>query len=349
MIEAAPSREADQLEGAVEPEQNLLPVVGHEAATGQLAGVLEAGRLPGAILLSGPRGIGKATLAFALARQVLTRTGDEDAHRVDEQVVAGAHPNLFALRRQPREGKGFYTVIRVDEVRQLKDRLHRTRGRAGHRIAIVDAIDDCNPSAANALLKTLEEPPAETLFLLVSHRPGLLLPTIKSRCLRIALRPLENGDVKEILVRQRPGDDAHAIDHAVALAEGRPRRAFEALALNQEGALTALRDWLRSPAAGRSATHLAIADALIAEAGGAETSFAREMITDWLAGEARAAAIAGPSALRRLASANELWEKAHALFADQESLNLDARQTLIGVFDAIRQHVHRTASLTEPL
>ena len=82
--------------------------------------------------------------------------------------------------------------------------MRRTRGRAGHRVAIIDAIDDCNPQAANALLKTLEEPPAETTFLLVSHRPGALLPTIKSRCHPLALRPLADGDVRTVLAEQRP-------------------------------------------------------------------------------------------------------------------------------------------------
>ncbi|HTJ56860.1 MAG TPA: AAA family ATPase [Devosiaceae bacterium] len=338
--------EADQLEDVVAPEQNLSPVIGHEAALGHLASVLDAGRLPGAILLHGPQGIGKATLAFALARQILVRTGDEEAHRVDEQVVAGAHPNLTVLRRTPKDGKGFYTVIRVDEVRELRDRLHRTRGRSGHRIAIIDAIDDCNPSAANAMLKTLEEPPTETMFLLVSHRPGLLLPTIKSRCLSIALRPLADEEVRHVLAEQRP-DAGETLDHAVTLAEGRPRRGFEALALNDEGALTTLRDWLRAPMAGRSAAHLAIADQLIAEAGGAETGFAKEMIVDWLAAEARDAALAGPEARRRLASANDLWDKAHSLFADEETLNLDARQTLVAVFDAIRSHIQKTATFAE--
>ena len=94
MSDGAPQREADQLEGVTVPEQNLLPIVGHEATRVHLAGILDAGRLPGAILLHGPSGIGKATLAFALARQVLVRTGDEPAHRVEEQALAGAHPNL---------------------------------------------------------------------------------------------------------------------------------------------------------------------------------------------------------------------------------------------------------------
>ncbi|HVW91073.1 MAG TPA: AAA family ATPase [Devosia sp.] len=337
-------READQLEGVVLPEQNLSPVSGHAAALAQLEEILAAGRLPGAIMLAGPQGIGKATLAFALARRILTVTGDEDAHRVDEQVVAGVHPNLFALRRQPREGKGFYTVIRVDEVRELREAIRMTRGRAGHRVAVVDAIDDCNASAANAMLKTLEEPPPETTFLLVSHRPGLLLPTIRSRCLHIPMRPLADREVREVLAVQRPDG---ALDHAVALAEGRPRRGFEALALAEEGALAALRRWLEAPGTAPAARHLAIADALVAESGGAETGFARDLIDGWLLTEARAAAIAGPMARARLASANELWDKAHLLFADQETLNLDARQTLVAVFDAIRSHAQKTAPAAE--
>ncbi len=293
MSEAAPAREADQLDDVVVPEQNLAPIVGHAEARRRLDALIGGNLLPSAILLHGPQGIGKATLAFALARQIFIRTGDEDAARVDGQVVAGSHPNLYALRRQPKDGKGFYTVIRVDEVRELRERLRRTRGRAGYRVAIVDAIDDCNPSAANALLKTLEEPPPETLFLLVSHRPGLLLPTIRSRCLSVALRPLEDGEAQQVLARARPDLPAATIDHAVSLAEGRPRRGFEAMALSDEGALAALRRWLAAPAQGGAAIHLALAEAIVTGAGGAEASFAHDMLTGWLAAEARVAALQG--------------------------------------------------------
>ena len=346
MIELAAAREADQLEGVTPPEQSLLPVIGHAAAQAHLDGILAGARLPNAILLHGPQGIGKATLAFALARRIFVKTGDEGAHRVEEQMLAGAYPNLFVLRRAPKDGRGFYTVIRVDEVRELREKLHQTRGRAGHRVIVVDSIDDCNPSAANALLKILEEPPPDTIFLLVSHRPGLLLPTIKSRCLSVALRPLGDDEVGEVLAAGE--SQAGNLGHAVSLAEGRPRRGFEALALSEEGALTALRDWLRAPATGQPSRHVAIADALIAEAGGGETSFARDMIVDWLADEAREAALAGPSARPRLASANDLWDKALALFADADELNLDARQTLVAVLDAIRAHALKNASPAEP-
>jgi DNA polymerase-3 subunit delta' len=317
-------------------------LVGHEAVRSAVRAQLAAGRLPGAVLLHGPQGIGKATLAFTLARDILTATGDEDAHRVDEQVAAGAHPNLAVLRRRPRDGKGYYTVIRVEDVRELREELHMTRGRAGHRVAIVDPIDDCNANAANALLKTLEEPPPETTFLLVSHRPGQLLPTIHSRCHSLALRALGDTDVSTVLTAQRPDAGVDEIARAVGFARGRPRRGFEALALSPESVLGGLQTWLQAPLRHPSAIHLALADAIGADRDGPDLSFARELLNDWLAEEAKAAAISGER--MRLASAGELWEKADALFAETDALNLDMRQTLVTIFDAIRKHVQTTSS-----
>jgi DNA polymerase-3 subunit delta' len=341
-------REPDQLDGVRLPEFQPA-LVGHEAARAGVIAQLEEGRLPGGVLIHGPQGIGKATLAFDLARAIFARTGDEDPAHIFDQVASGGYPNLRLLRRAPREtGKGFYTVIRVEEVRELIERLHKTRGRKGHRIVVVDAIDDCNASSANALLKILEEPPADTMFFLISHRPGQLLPTIKSRCHQLALRPLSDTDVRAVLVSGMPDADGEALDAAVALAEGRPRRGFEALLMTDSGSLYALKTWLAQPGRAPSGAHLALADALGADRDGAAARFARDIILDWLAAEARIAANAGTSARGRLASANELWDKAHALFADADEYNLDARQTLIVLFDAIRKHVQQHAFLTEP-
>lgn len=335
-------REAEQLEGVRLPEF-ASGVVGHAAAQASVAEQLAARRLPGGVLIHGPLGIGKATFAFDVARKVLTATGDEDEHRVAEQVASGGHPNLFVLRRQARDtGKGFYTVIRVDEIRALRERMRRTRGRAGHRVAIIDSIDDCNPQAANALLKTLEEPPDETVFLLVSHRPGSLLPTIKSRCHALALRPLSDADVGTVLAGQQPDAD---LDAAIVLAEGRPRRGFEALAMPDQGLLIALERWLSAPDALPAAAHLMIADQVAAAKDGPEAAFARDIVRDFLAAEARDAAISENRP--RLASANALWEKATAQFADADEYNLDARQTLIGIFDAIRRHRQHFALAAE--
>lgn len=349
MTDDVEQREPDQLEGVKPPEFHHGAVIGHGAARARLSTMLDEGRLPGGILIHGPRGIGKATLAFDLAREIFTRTSDEAPAHIADQVASGSYPNLRVLRKAPKEtGKGFYTVVRVDEVRELVERLHKTRGRAGHRVVIVDAIDDCNISSANALLKILEEPPADTLFLLVSHRPGQLLPTIKSRCQQLALRPLGDEDVRTVLLQGMPGTDQENLSRAIALAGGRPRRGFEALLMSDSGNLGRLKAWLEDPARPPVGAHLGLADALGADRDSAGARFAREMMLDWIAAEARRSAGAGVSARRRLASANELWDKAHAVFADADEYNLDARQTMILVFDAIRKHVQSQASLTEP-
>lgn len=348
MTDEFAQRESDQLEGVGLPEYQT-GLIGHAAARAGLLSQLDEGRLPGGILIHGPRGIGKATLAFEMAREIFKRTGDEEPAHIQEQVAAGSYPNLRVLRKAAKEtGKGFYTVIRVEEVRELIVRLHRTRGRAGHRVMIVDAIDDCNASSANALLKILEEPPADALFFLISHRPGQLLPTIKSRCHHLALRPLRDEDVRLVLTAGMPDADKEAMDRAVVLAGGRPRRGFEALLMTDSGSLSALKAWLDDPTRSPVGVHLSLADALGADRGSAAAHFARDIILDWLAAEARSAGGAGASARGRLASASELWDKAHALFADADEYNLDARQTLIIIFDAIRRHAQRQASLTEP-
>ena len=334
------------LEGLPLPEQRHA-AIGHDAARDAVLQQLREGRLPGAYLLHGPQGIGKATFAFDLAASILLATGDETPERVREQVAALSHPNLFVLRRRPKDSKGYYTAIRIEDVRELRDALHHTRGRAGHRIAILDSIDECNPSAANALLKTLEEPPADTTFLLVSHRPGQLLPTIKSRCHTIALRPLEDSMVARVVTADIPDLDSDTLRRALTLAGGRPRRAFETLAVAEDSPVGPLVVWLQSPDTLPAGTPLALADAIGADPQGPDMSFAREILLDWLADEARNAALQPESRLR-LASATELWDKANALLGEADSVNLDIKQTLVVLFDAIRKHRQTTAISTEP-
>jgi len=331
----------DALDG-VSPPERAPSLVGHSAVHDSLKAQLAAKRLPGAFLLHGPQGIGKATLAFTFAADVLTATGDEPEDRVKAQIEAGAHPNVLTLRIALNDSGKFYTVIRVEDVRHLRDWLHQTRGRAGYRVCIIDSIDDCNPSAANALLKILEEPPAETVFILVSHRPGALLPTIRSRCQAQALRPLSRAEVHQIVSAQMIDADPAQIDRAVDLSAGNPRRAFEALVLDELEALETLERWLADPLGHATGTHLDLAESL-AKTGGPELQFARDLIVAWMAEEARTAAAGGAATRNRLASATELWDKAHDLFADADIYNLDMRQTLVSIFDTLKQHVERHA------
>jgi DNA polymerase-3 subunit delta' len=328
------------------PEQRQA-AIGHDAARAAVLTQLAERRLPGAIMLQGPQGIGKATLAFELAAAILTATGDEEAHRVREQVAALSHPNLAVLRRRLKDSKGYYSVIRVEDIRELRETLQHTRGRAGHRIAILDSIDECNPSAANALLKTLEEPPADTTFLLISHRPGQLLPTIRSRCHNLALRGLADNLVRDVIVASHPELEAEVLDRAIQLAGGRPRRAFETLALAENSPVGALLTWLQAPQRAPIAAQIMLADALGADPQGPDMSFAREILNDWLANEMREAAMQ-PGGRSRLASATELWEKAGALLGEADSVNLDMKQTLTVIFDAIRKHCALIANPAEP-
>ena len=170
---------------------------------------MASGRLHHAWLIAGPRGVGKATLAYRAARALLA-TGGAPAtldvapdHAVARRVRAGSEPRLAVLRREWDEGKNrLPDVIGVDAVRRLIARLSLSAADGGRRAVIVDAADEMNPQAANALLKLLEEPPERTTMLLVAHRPSALLPTIRSRCRLLRLHPLGAREMAEAMGRE---------------------------------------------------------------------------------------------------------------------------------------------------
>jgi DNA polymerase-3 subunit delta' len=198
--------EADRLENFPHPRETH-HLYGHEAAERMLAGAFATGRMHHGWLLAGPEGVGKATLAYRVARHVLSPAAQRDAagQALDVPIDSGAarqvralsHPGLLVLRRTwDARSKRFSASIPVDEIRRLRSFLGLTAGEAAWRVVIVDRADELNPSAANALLKSLEEPPARVLFLLVTSVPGSLLPTIRSRCRRLDLAPLDFEPLK---------------------------------------------------------------------------------------------------------------------------------------------------------
>ncbi|MGU3537810.1 DNA polymerase III subunit delta' [Methylobacterium sp. A54F] len=204
-----PERDPDDVEpgdlaGVPRPRETTR-LVGHAAAEAAFAEAIRAGRLHHAWLIGGPPGIGKATLAYRVARWLLANPGSAQVpdrldvpaeHPAARKVAALSHPNLVALRRHRQPGakgtpqKALPTKIPVDAARRALDLFGATAGNAGYRICVVDSAEDLNPNSANALLKMLEEPPPASLFLIVSHAPGRLLPTIRSRCRALALRAL---------------------------------------------------------------------------------------------------------------------------------------------------------------
>src|SRR4051812_34206086 len=222
-------------------ETNVL--FGHREAETALLNAYRSGRIAHAWLLGGPQGIGKATLAYRMARFMLANRDfsasavqaaeslsvdpDDYAARL---VTSGAHGGLLTLERSANDKGVMRTVITVDETRETISFFGSTAAVEGWRVCIVDTVDELNPNAANALLKVLEEPPRQSLFLLVSHAPARVLPTIQSRCRKLPLRPLETADVirAAAAAAQIAADDT-ALAEAASVAEGSVARALTLL------------------------------------------------------------------------------------------------------------------------
>ena len=287
MKEAAP--------GAPTPSANPR-LAGHADAERRLLEAYRSGRLPHAWLFSGPRGIGKATLAYRFARYLLAGGGeggslfglDESNLEVAEEdptfrkIAHGAHPNLAVLERRRDEKGKLQKVISVADVRSVGGFLRLTAAGDGWRIVIVDAADDLNLNAANALLKMLEEPPARALLLLVTHAEGRLLATLRSRCCRLPLTPLGAAELEAVIAPWLPedlGDEDRRI--ITRLAEGAPGRA---LALAGEGAAGLYRrvlEALEALAAGDTAALHDFAEALAAGRDGTAFRTGSELLRWW--------------------------------------------------------------------
>jgi len=246
--------EPDRVEGAPHPRETAR-IFGQETAEAAFLDAVAAGRLHHAWLITGPRGVGKATLGWRIARFLLSQPatgadgpglfGDVAApgpattldlppdDPVARRVLAGTEPRLFHLRRTwDDDARRLRTAISVDEVRRLKAFFQLTAADGGRRVALVDAADDLNLPAANALLKLLEEPPADAVLLLVSHRPAGLLPTIRSRCRELRLAPLAPADLAAALAAAGAVVATDEAGRLAALAGGSVGEALRLLSLD---------------------------------------------------------------------------------------------------------------------
>jgi len=232
-------------------------LVGHDEQKSALLDALESGRMHHAWLIAGPKGIGKRRFADWAALKLLSGergAGDVDAeHPAARLVESGGHPDHRILA-PPEEGKGSATsTIVIDQIRDVADFLHSYPSIAGWRTLIVDALDNMNPNAANAFLKELEEPRPKTVYLLLSHAPGRLLPTIRSRCRMLRLNRLKLQETTSVVRQAMPEADPSAVDALASLADGVPG-AVLGLAGADLAALGAMVDRLAS---GSGATALA--------------------------------------------------------------------------------------------
>jgi DNA polymerase-3 subunit delta' len=350
--------EADRLEGFAHPRETRL-LLGQDAPERTLAAAFSSGRMHHAWLITGRQGIGKATLAYRLARHALARPEERDrsaaslevaAHTAAaRQVTALSHPGLLLLRRpcDPRS-KRFATSIPVDEVRRVKSFLALTGGQDAWRAVIVDSADELNVNAANALLKSLEEPPQRALFLLICSEPSRVLATVRSRCRRLECSPLVGGELRRAVEAALTAAGLDVPTHEEwrrlePLSQGSVRRALQLAAsggLEVQDQIEAL--FATLPEVDWSAAHV-LADQLAFSAQEQRFEAFYELFLAHLSSLVRARAVAAAKAplyplAERLIRADKLpawaalWENALSEKNEAVRLNLDRKALLLGVF-----------------
>ncbi len=326
----------------IPPRENPL-LVGHDQAVRALHGSATTGRLHHAWLIGGPPGIGKATLAYRFARWLLAGGTSSDLSVPEtlpaaRRVAANTHADLLTIeRRFDEKRKKMQGEIVIDTVHEVGKFLRLTPGEGGWRVVIVDGAEEMNRNAANALLKLLEEPPKRAILLLVSHAPGRLLPTIRSRCRRLNLSPLAEAEVETLLRRYAPELGAPERSKLARLSDGSIGAAL-ALAADDGIEIAALvEEALQTPAALPPARAQAIADRLARS----EDGFAvfMNLLRAGLANAVRNAARNGEphnsGAAASLAGRVSLWQEFGRMEREVSNLNLDKRAAIIAALSQL--------------
>jgi DNA polymerase-3 subunit delta' len=325
---------------------------GHREAETALLNAYRSGRIPHAWLIGGAQGIGKATLAYRMARFVLAHRNplSPDVERAEtlavdpsdpvaRHVAAGAHGGLLTLERSLNERGVMRTVITVDETRATISFFGSTAAVEGWRVCIVDTVDELNPNAANALLKILEEPPQQSLFLLVSHAPARVLPTILSRCRKLPLRPLATSDVVAAAAHAanlEPDDPALA--EAADAAEGSVARALTLLggdAVKLQKRTAALLAAL--PQVDPRELH-ALGDALPINDKVALAAV-MDSVDRWVSERLHSDVAKANVSLPHLARLAEVWEKINRAARDTAEYNLERKPLVFSVFGLLAEAI----------
>ncbi|WP_157217220.1 DNA polymerase III subunit delta' [Flavisphingomonas formosensis] len=309
-----------------------MSIIGQHIATEAFCDALQSGRIHHAWLLAGPRGIGKARFAEAAARRLLAEAAGPpvalpgldtpEDHPTARLIAAGSHPDFRRLERAFREKTNDHARnITVDQVRSLQTLFATTPSFSDRRAVIIDAADDMERGAANALLKNLEEPPAGTVFFLVSHAPGRLLPTIRSRCRVLRFGLLDDAGLEKVLRAEIPDASGPEIAALVRAGEGSPGRAMRFAGLDIASLDQAIADLIREgdPGNGRSS---ALARALATKAAQPRYEAFLERVPGHIAD------VAKRTSGTALAHAIRTWEEARALAGGAVPLSLDPQATV---------------------
>lgn len=338
--------------------KNNSALFGHDAAEARWLADRKSGKLAHGWLITGPKGIGKATLASRIARAMLAGQEGLDMppeHPVFRRVTTGAHPDFLMVEPLFDEKKGEPKgEILAEQAREIPQFMSLTPAESSWRVVIVDSVDMLNEKAANAILKVLEEPPPQALLLLVSHNPGALLPTIRSRCAQLRLTPLNDSAFSQAMRHLHPDMEAGALRALEALSAGSPGMAS---AYEEQGALVLYEEMLevcstlpsldplkvhafadsaagmKSHARFRLFTELALclfARVSKAAAGGAVTPISG----------AEEQALALLSGIHSPATWAVKWQQALEQFSLAQSRHLDYKQVIIVFFHSIATKDH---------
>lgn len=334
---------ADVIDGIPHPGESH-SLIGHDETVSALLQQYASGRMHHALLLTGAKGIGKVTLALRLAGHFLRHSDPSSAPTdinaisiqdiVQGKIAARSHPNLLHLTRPwDQKTKKFKTRLTVEEIRQTVHFFGTARGEEGWRIAIVDALDDMNASANNALLKILEEPPEKTVFFVIAHSIGSVMPTIRSRCQHVPMKPISSEKLLDVLsslgVVEGLGNEDQEV--LVKLSEGSVRRA---LTLLEEDGLELYRTFenacqnISNPDWG--IVH-SIADSISLRGKEDRYWLFLNFAFDFMQMKATSMDTANNS-ISSLARWAEVWEKSQNSARTADSYNLDRKQVILNLF-----------------
>ena len=355
--------ESDRLFDLLHPREQS-ELIGHQAAEQQLLKSYMSGKAHHAWILGGTRGIGKATLAYRFARFVLKHPAPErltpppgtlfvdSEDPVFRRVASSGHSDIFVARRNyDPKTKRLRSEISAETIRRTSQFFARTAGEGGWRICIVDAVDDMNKTAANALLKVLEEPPPRALFVLIAHAPGRVLPTIRSRCIGLHMNGLSPEDLATVLRMNSGEGELTGLQELATLSLGSPGRALELL---RGKGWSNFQDFAKLIASAPDTDYracAAFAERLGARGAEAEFRLFFELLSDWLAASIRRRAVAPDSSTtlsaaqwsdramprHRLGDWSNAWQQITHSIARTNALNLDRKQTVMQAIRTIEE------------